>query len=355
MPMIGAKSGPKVTLIASIYNREHVIDRTVESIRSQTYRNISVVLVDDGSTDGTFAQLASYDGGNIRVVRQPNRGLTRTLKEQCEVADGEFIAIQGAGDESDPYRIERQVEYMASHRDAAAVGCWVENVDAVTNIVSLLKPQGEVPQGRGAGYAITHGEMLMRTSSYRASGGYRTLFRVGQLTDLLQRLNRIGKIGYVEQVLYRRYLLSDGVSSSSRKLVERRVLVAMSKLAYEIAEKGSGGATGPNFDCIDEWGAVAPYILPRSKAMGRRLLLAAIESYLLSDVATARRLRARSFCEGVSLRAIPGHIVLAAAMDLRIPWARTLLSRQLEGKSNAISAHNRHLAAFEGDSQACGE
>jgi glycosyltransferase involved in cell wall biosynthesis len=107
-------SGPSITAGVRVYNAEKYIAETVSAILAQTHPPDEVVVVDDGSTDATPEVLAGF-AGDIRVVRQPNRGLAATFNRVFEEARGDYVAISDADDIWVPERLERQVAALAEH------------------------------------------------------------------------------------------------------------------------------------------------------------------------------------------------------------------------------------------------
>ena len=124
---------PLVSVILPVYNGESDIEATLDSALQQTYRNIEVIIVDDGSRDGTRAlvdALALRDS-RVRVVAQTNRGVAAARNRGLAEARGEFIAPLDADDVWDPTKIERQVSRMMdAGDDTGLVYCWWVWIDA---------------------------------------------------------------------------------------------------------------------------------------------------------------------------------------------------------------------------------
>jgi glycosyltransferase involved in cell wall biosynthesis len=118
---------PLVSVILPVYNGEADIETTLDSALQQTYRNIEVIIVDDGSRDGTRAlvdALARRDS-RVRVVAQTNRGVAAARNRGLAEARGQFIAPLDADDVWDPTKIERQVDRIRETGDnTGLVYCW---------------------------------------------------------------------------------------------------------------------------------------------------------------------------------------------------------------------------------------
>jgi glycosyltransferase involved in cell wall biosynthesis len=103
-----------ISCIVPVYNSERYLGETLDSILAQTYRPLEIIVVDDGSTDGTAAVAAGY-GHRVRYVRQANAGEAAARNRGLNVAEGEFVAFDDADDLWHPEKLERQVARL-EHR-----------------------------------------------------------------------------------------------------------------------------------------------------------------------------------------------------------------------------------------------
>lgn len=108
---------PLVSVIIPLYNRENTIQRSVDSILNQTYTNIEVIVVDDGSTDKSVDMLKKYvDDSRVRVFCQgKNKGANAARNRAIREAQGEYIAFQDSDDEWMPCKLEKQIPYMINY------------------------------------------------------------------------------------------------------------------------------------------------------------------------------------------------------------------------------------------------
>ena len=111
-------SVPLVSVLVPAYNAAATIGETIESVFRQTYVNLELIVVNDGSTDGTANVLASF-GDRVRVIHQVNGGLASARNAGCRAARGKFIALLDADDRCVPHRIAVQMEVMRKFSDAA--------------------------------------------------------------------------------------------------------------------------------------------------------------------------------------------------------------------------------------------
>ena len=111
---------PKVSTVIPAFNAAAFITEAVESALNQTYGNLEIIVVNDGSTDGTRDKIKQY-GSRIRYVEQANRGPAAARNHGVQIASGSLITFLDADDVWLPEKIRRQVEYMASHSELGIV------------------------------------------------------------------------------------------------------------------------------------------------------------------------------------------------------------------------------------------
>lgn len=108
--MTGTKgtAGPLVSVVIPAHNAQATVAEAIESVLRQTYRPVEVVVVDDGSADGTWGVLQRF-GASIRAVRQDNQGIASARNASIRAASGAFVALMDADDVCEPERIAVQM------------------------------------------------------------------------------------------------------------------------------------------------------------------------------------------------------------------------------------------------------
>lgn len=122
----------KLTAVMSVYNGEKFLAKTIESVLAQTYADFKLVIIDDGSSDGSIKIINSYAEKNkrIRVLRnEKNMGIVYTRNRCFNESDSEYIAIFDHDDISLPTRLGEQINFLESHPDFGLIGSWVEQID----------------------------------------------------------------------------------------------------------------------------------------------------------------------------------------------------------------------------------
>ena len=111
------QSKPSISAVVAAYQAERFIGETLESILTQTRPPEEVIVVDDGSTDGTARELERFSGA-IRVLRRPNGGCPAAFNTAFQAARGDFVAMCGADDIWEPQKLEWQLEAIQAYPDA---------------------------------------------------------------------------------------------------------------------------------------------------------------------------------------------------------------------------------------------
>ncbi|MEN6625975.1 MAG: glycosyltransferase [Candidatus Sumerlaeia bacterium] len=112
---------PLVSVVIPAYNSEAMVGRAVKSVLSQDYSPLEVIVVDDGSSDGTAAAAEALGDSRVRVIRQTNAGPAAARNRGIRESNGEFIAFIDADDEWLPEHLRKSIEMFASSPDAGLV------------------------------------------------------------------------------------------------------------------------------------------------------------------------------------------------------------------------------------------
>ena len=109
-------SSPMVSVIIPVFNREYCINRAIDSVLNQTYKNLEVIVVDDGSTDKTLDVVNKY-ADRIKVIRQENSGPSRARNAGIKASKGFFVGFLDSDDEWLPTKIEKFTVLRSPHID----------------------------------------------------------------------------------------------------------------------------------------------------------------------------------------------------------------------------------------------
>lgn len=192
---------PFISVVVPCYNGEKWIDQAVQSVLKQTLKSLEVILIDDGSRDGTLSRLRQWAAldSRVRVIAKSNTGLADTLNQGIASCRARWIARLDADDLAHPQRLERQWQYLAGHPDTVLLG------------TGFVETDGEGLPLRTHTYPSQHGSLVARLErskgffphssavfnrdAFERVGGY--LPRILRAEDrmLWLELSRVGKIG----------------------------------------------------------------------------------------------------------------------------------------------------------------
>jgi glycosyltransferase involved in cell wall biosynthesis len=118
---------PRVSVAIPVYNREKYLPDAIDSILAQTFADFELLIIDDGSTDSSVAVVRSYNDPRIRLIcHKKNSGVAVARNSAVAHARGEYLAFLDSDDWAYPQRLAKQVAFLDSHPDCAAVGAWIE-------------------------------------------------------------------------------------------------------------------------------------------------------------------------------------------------------------------------------------
>lgn len=216
-----------VFVMTPVYNGAPFIRESVDSILAQTYPNFRILLIDNGSTDGTadiVADLAAKDD-RVVLVTQAHASLAETRNRQLATAAGDLIAFQDADDISEPDRLEKQVAYLRTHPECVGVSGAGRHIDAQGNptghIVRFRPAETADPTWFPARDPSLMPFTVMRRAAVQAAGGFRHAFHTDD-TDLYWRLRRLGALVNLPDIVgsYRLHANSDtGASVQTTRIM----------------------------------------------------------------------------------------------------------------------------------------
>lgn len=285
--------GPEISAVLPVYNGEAYVREAVESILAQTFTDFELIIINDGSTDGSGAilrELAARDP-RIVLVERANGGLVSALNEGIERARADLIARMDADDVAMPDRFARQLARMLGEPDLGVLGSFIRIMDKAGRIIRL----GDYPVSveetlrfMDHGCPVAHPTVMMRREAVLKAGGYRKLFSHCEDYDLWLRISELGYgIANLPQPLLNYRMHGANVSAVHREAQELGTMVAL--LAHRARAAG----------------------LPDPTAGADRLhagLIEAVPPHLRQDVDAALFVLRHA------------HLSLAAAAELKPAW-----------------------------------
>jgi glycosyltransferase involved in cell wall biosynthesis len=208
---------PRVSGVMAVYNAERYLEQAVRSILDQTYGDFELIIIDDGSTDGSPAMLKSFADGDRRlnVYRQPNSGLITSLNKACGLARGTYVARMDADDISLPRRFEKQVQHLDARKEIGVLGTWIQDIGADGQpgpIWPLPTSPATIPWFLMFGNCLAHPSVMMRRELIQ-SLAYRTEAIHVEDYDLWIRASSMTGVANIPEVLLKYRILNQSVSS----------------------------------------------------------------------------------------------------------------------------------------------
>lgn len=253
------RSAPLVSVIIPTFNAARHLGETIENVLAQTLSAVEIIVVDDGSSDGTVGFVESTYP-RVRVVQQRNAGVSAARNNGLSVASGRYVCFLDQDDVWHPLKLERQVACLDGDETLAAVACpfafWHPAADG-TYSRSAQPPDPGLALEPGFErwtyhhflidcWALTSATML-RTAAVRASGGFDVALPYSEDWDLWLRLSRHHGFAMITWplVLYRQHAVQG--SRKVRRIDYRYELLRRAARRYGLKNPDGTGLTASEF------------------------------------------------------------------------------------------------------------
>ena len=196
---------PRVSVVIPAFNAERYIREALDSVMAQTWRDLEVVVVDDGSTDGTREIVAGY-GEAVRLVEQANAGPSAARNRGVREARGELVAFIDADDLWLPGKLALQLPLFDGEGRVALVYSRAEYMDDAGRPLptqQLAKPSGRVYWRLLEGNCVPTSSVVVRRGCFERAGGFATDMIWAEDWYLWVRVAREWEFGFVDRVLVR--------------------------------------------------------------------------------------------------------------------------------------------------------
>lgn len=224
---------PLVTVVIPNYNYARYLPQTLESVLQQTWPYIEIIVVDDGSSDGSAEILDSY-GTCLRWIRQKNQGVAAARNRGAQEAQGDLIAFLDADDIWLPTKIQRQVERFCADPELGLIHCGLiefneqdgdlmTKLDGIEGWVAndLLLLQRSVVHGVGS-------SGLVPRETFESIGGFDPRLSTSADWDFAYRIASQQRVGFVSEALVR-YRMHSSNMHSNISVMERDMLLGFHK------------------------------------------------------------------------------------------------------------------------------
>jgi glycosyltransferase involved in cell wall biosynthesis len=225
-----------VSVVLPSYNRAHLIRRAIASVLSQSYRAFELIVVDDGSTDGTREVADTFDDPRIQYIRHSrNRGAAAARNTGIEASQGEYIAFQDSDDEWLPHKLERQMDVLT--RSSPQIGVIYSGFWQVRGSSKRLYPprsrrwasllpsevrrlEGDVRTALLRGNLVTTQAAVVRRACFEKVGTFDERLPCLQDWELWLRISQHYHFAFVDDPLLVVYPTPDSISGDSEAFAE---------------------------------------------------------------------------------------------------------------------------------------
>jgi glycosyltransferase involved in cell wall biosynthesis len=263
-------NNPRVSVVMAVHNGQAYLKEAVDSILRQSFSAFEFIIVDDGSTDrsGEILDACAAADSRIRVIKQENMGLTRSLNRGLSLSRGEFIARMDADDVSLPNRFQLQVNFFETHPDHVLLGAEVLEISPEGDPLCFGGRATDHVEIRrrmllGGGDAVSHPVVMIRKTALDQVGSYDEAFQTTQDLDLFLRLSEVGQVANLPQhlLLWRQHPASVNKTKFATWPLLKRLAVQKAidrvGLSRYLADIFPEGAMPPEKDWPLFWDALA--------------------------------------------------------------------------------------------------
>ncbi|MBN2557806.1 MAG: glycosyltransferase [Clostridia bacterium] len=231
--MTDGSKAPRVTVIMGVYNCGDTLEEALDSLLNQDYRDFTVVICDDGSTDNTYGIALEYSerhpGRFVLLRNGRNMGLNHTLNECLRMAGGEYVARMDGDDVSLPERLGKQVAFLDSNPEYAIVSTpliyFDSNGEWGTGKPKAMPTARDIPRRT----PFAHAAAMIRKHVLDEVGGYTVDRRLLRVEDyhLWIKIYQKGYKGFnLQQPLYK---ARDDEEAAGRRTTRQRLSEAYVK------------------------------------------------------------------------------------------------------------------------------
>lgn len=220
---------PRVSIIVAAYNAARYLSAAINSVLTQTYADWEIIVIDDGSTDGTSSVVRSYSpklGAQLRYVYQANRGVSAARNRGIREARGEFVAILDADDVWLPARLARGVAVMDSSPRVGLVHSRIARINSDGTIFDYLVFPARYQSGMIAVDLYTRranilsATVLLRKRCLNDVGNFDETMHTCEDRDLWFRLAEHYEVAYIDEILAHYRVNTGGATSDPDRMLK---------------------------------------------------------------------------------------------------------------------------------------
>jgi len=243
-----------VSVIMPVYNGEAFLAESVQSILDQTFTDLELLIIDDGSLDSSVNIVQSYDDTRIRLIQnKKNMGLEYSLNLGLKEARGKYLARMDADDISLPERLEKQVSFMDANPDVSVCGTWAETFGVVNQIWKYPLTHEEITCWLLFGSVLVHPSVIIRKGAVtEAADIYDEGFSKAEDYYLWVKLSRKVRFANIGEVLIR-YRVQEESLLGEHKKIQREAANRVRKIQLETLGLNVSEAEMELHSAVSQW------------------------------------------------------------------------------------------------------
>lgn len=214
---------PLVSVVIPCYNHEQFVQDCIQSVIDQTYQNIELIIIDDGSSDHSVEKIqdmldsCKQRFNNFEFRHRPNKGLSATLNEALEWCKGDYISPIASDDLMLPSKVKRQVELLQENQEMVAIFGAVQLVNNLNIMIGEIRQKNKIFEFNDLIYTdrfLPAPTQMIRLDALRAVGGFVEGMIIEDWYIYLKLLETGKKIQYVDEI-FCSYRTHDGNTFSN--------------------------------------------------------------------------------------------------------------------------------------------
>ena len=197
----------KISVIIPTYNRKHTLKRAIDSVLSQTFKPYEIIIVDDGSKDGTKEWLLQ-NYPSVQYIHQPNNGVSSARNKGIQISQGSWIALLDSDDEWMPEKLEYQSRFLEVNRDSSFCHTneiWIRNGVRVNQMKKHKKYGGDIFKHCLDICRISPSSSIINKNVFEEVGAFDESLTVCEDYDLWLRVTAKFNILFLDEPLIKKY------------------------------------------------------------------------------------------------------------------------------------------------------
>ena len=197
----------KISVIIPTYNRKHTLQRAIDSVLAQTFKPFEIIIVDDGSKDGTKEWLL-LNYPSVQYIHQPNNGVSSARNKGIQISQGSWIALLDSDDEWMPEKLEYQSRFLEVNRDSSFCHTneiWIRNGVRVNQMKKHKKYGGDIFKHCLDICRISPSSSIIKKDVFEEVGAFDESLTVCEDYDLWLRVTAKFNILFLDEPLIKKY------------------------------------------------------------------------------------------------------------------------------------------------------